>query len=72
VVNALFMGMILLNVGMGMFPPYLLPFGVFGLPTALHRFMRRFGAPRSEKLVFISIIIGMIYTGVMWSSYLVG
>jgi 4-hydroxybenzoate polyprenyltransferase len=68
IINATFMLTILLNAALGTFPAYLLPFGVVGLPVILHRFTRRFGTPRSEKLVFISVIIGMIYMGIIWSS----
>jgi 4-hydroxybenzoate polyprenyltransferase len=68
VINATFMGTILLNAAIGTFPAYLLPFGIVGLPVILHRFTRRFGTPRSEKLVFISVIIGMLYMGFIWSS----
>lgn len=68
IINAAFMATILLNAALGTFPAYLLPFGVVGLPVILHRFTRQFGAPRSEKLVFISVIIGMIYMGIIWSA----
>jgi 4-hydroxybenzoate polyprenyltransferase len=68
IINAAFMATILLNAALGTFPAYLLPFGIVGLPVILHRFTRRFGTPRSEKLVFISVIIGMIYMGIIWSS----
>jgi len=71
-VNAIFMAAILLNVALGTFPVYLLPFGVVGLPVILHRFVRRFQTPRSEKLVFISVIIWMVYMGIIWSMRFVG
>ena len=71
IVNALFMITILLNVALGTFPAYLLPFGIVGLPVMFHRFTRSLGTPRSEKLVLISVIIGMVYMGIIWSSRLI-
>lgn len=52
----------LCNVIQGVFPIYILPFGLIGLPALLHRFIRRQEQPRSERLVFISVAIGLLYT----------
>lgn len=43
-------------------PPVLWPIAFISAPALLHRFVRPVLAPRSEKLVQISVVVGLIYT----------
>lgn len=49
----------------GTIPPFVAAFGLIGLPAMLHRFLRQRTRPRSEKLVTLSAITGLVYTGLL-------
>ncbi|NWF69004.1 MAG: UbiA family prenyltransferase [Chloroflexi bacterium] len=70
IVTTLFVGVLLALIALGAFPAYLLPLGIVGLPVILHRFVRRAETPRSEKLVLISVIMGLVYLGLIWGAAL--
>lgn len=46
-------------------PVFLLPFGLIFLPGMAHRFLRRAETPRSERLVTITKVVGMLYVGLL-------
>jgi 4-hydroxybenzoate polyprenyltransferase len=52
----------LFGIAANIFPPFLLPFGLILIPAIWHRF-RPFPQPR--RVVAISVLTGLIYTGVM-------
>jgi 4-hydroxybenzoate polyprenyltransferase len=52
----------LLGLSANVFPSFLLPFGLILLPAVWHRF-RPFSHPR--RVVTISVVTGLLYTGVM-------
>ena len=54
----------------GTIPWFLLPFGLIGLPSLLHRFWRPSETPRSEWLVLLSTTAGFLYTGVIFCYFL--
>ena len=43
-------------------PSYLLPYGLIAVPGVLHRFMREYGRPRSERLITIIQVFALCYT----------
>lgn len=49
----------------GTIPLFVAAFGLIGLPAMLHRFLRQRTRPRSEKLVTLSAITGLLYTGLL-------
>jgi 4-hydroxybenzoate polyprenyltransferase len=60
--TAVLVGITLTGIIANIFPPFLLPFGLILLPAIWHRF-RPFRQPR--RVVTISVLSGLIYTGVM-------
>ncbi len=46
-------------------PPILWPVGLIPLPALLHRFIRRPDQPRSQWLVYVLAVIGVLYAGFM-------
>jgi chlorophyll synthase len=46
-------------------PVFLLPLGLIFLPGIVHRFLRRAEAPRSERLVTITHVVGILYIGLL-------
>ncbi len=53
----------------GAIPIYLVPLGMIVLPVLLHRYTRAANRPRSEGLVTVTTILGLLYTGgiVLWT-----
>ena len=49
----------------GAIPIYLIPLGMIVLPVLLHRYTRAANRPRSERLVTVTTILGLLYTGVI-------
>lgn len=69
-VTVTLIGVALTFVVDGTIPWYLLPFGLIGLPALLHRFFRHGVAPRSERLVYVSTTVGLLYGGVIFCYFL--
>lgn len=46
-------------------PVFLLPLGLIFLPGIVHRFLRRAETPRSERLVTITHVVGILYIGLL-------
>ena len=57
------------GVIVGAVPTYLIPLGMIVLPVLLHRYTRASNRPRSERLVTVTTILGLLYTGgiVFWT-----
>lgn len=57
------------GVFIGAIPIYLIPLGMIVLPVLLHRYTRASNRPRSERLVTLTTILGLLYTGgiVFWT-----
>jgi 4-hydroxybenzoate polyprenyltransferase len=70
IASVLFGGVLLTALIARIIPPYLVPFGLIGLPVIAHRFTRRADQPRSQRLVVLSILLALIYLGGVWSALL--
>lgn len=45
----------------GTIPAWLAPFGLIALPAMIHRFLRQRERPRSERLVRVLVVLGVVY-----------
>ncbi|HRE48944.1 MAG TPA: UbiA family prenyltransferase [Aggregatilineales bacterium] len=54
------------HASQGMFPAYLAPFALAGLPLLLHRFTRSLETPRSEGGVRVAVGIALLYAAGVW------
>lgn len=50
----------------GIIPPILMPFFLLGTPPVLHRYFRR-TSRRPERLIKVSVLIGVMYTVSVWT-----
>lgn len=56
----------------GVFPLFLLPFGLMILPLFLHRLVRPRHIPRSERFVVVGVAIMLVYIGILWITVIFG
>jgi 4-hydroxybenzoate polyprenyltransferase len=61
--TALLIIVAIVNVLNGTIPLYVAAFGLIALPALLHRFLRGHSKPRSEKLITLSALTGLLYVG---------
>lgn len=61
--TALLMIVAIVNVLNGTIPLFVAAFGLIALPALLHRFVRGNSKPRSEKLIILSALTGLLYVG---------
>ncbi len=54
----------------GTIPWFVAPLGLFAVPAVLHRFLRRPGDPRPEKLIRLTVLISFAYIAYMFVSTL--
>ena len=66
-VTLLLIADVLLNILAGVIPGFLLPLGIISLPIMLHRFLRGPQQPRSELLVRLTLLAGLLYTSLIWA-----
>jgi chlorophyll synthase len=68
-ITLLLIAHLVINLLLGTFPPVLIPLGLMLLPALIHRFIRPPAVPRSEWLVRLSVVMGVVYVvGLLWVS----
>jgi 4-hydroxybenzoate polyprenyltransferase len=69
--TSVLLGLVVIMALLGQIVPVkLLPFIVIGLPLIVHRFTRRKGEPRSQRLSMLTLLVALVYLGGIWGAAL--